>query len=110
MPSCPHGRQPTRGGGVVGYVGVLRKYKIMRISRHSNVVEGIATWLVIENEKDFGLEGDSHVFRFFVQPEVKLPRKNLDGQFQWSSSDAAHLVMGDQAANRGNSGVECGAC
>ena len=62
----------------------------MRSTRHSNAAEGIVNWLAIEYEKDVGLEGGSHVLRFFVQPEVKFPRKDPDGQFQWTSSDAVH--------------------
>ena len=37
-----------------------------------------------------GIEDASHEFRYFVQPEVKLPRKNKNGEFEWSSSDAVH--------------------
>ena len=37
-----------------------------------------------------GIEEEYHVFRFLVQPEVRLPKKDKEGRWLWNAGDAVH--------------------
>ena len=58
--------------------------------RHPNAVDGAVKWPVTDAEKLVGIDGDWHEYRFYVNPEVKFPRKDQAGKWMFSPGDAVH--------------------
>ena len=78
----------------------LRTLGDQTITRSVRAVDGSVSWPVTEMEKDLGIEGDSHDFHFFVQPELKLPKKNEQrGTVRVDFNRCGSSFLGNQAAN-----------
>ena len=58
--------------------------------RHPNAVDGAVKWPVTDAEKLVGIDDDWHEYRFYVNPEVKLPKKGQAGKWMFSPGDALH--------------------
>ena len=62
-----------------------------KCTKHPNAVHGKVYWPVTEADQLMGIEDEYYVFRFLVQPEVRLPKKDKEGRWVWSQGDAIHL-------------------
>ena len=64
------------------------------VVRHPHAVTAAISWPVSEQERECGVECESHELTLVVQPEFKLPKRKQGEGLEWSMQDAASLFWG----------------
>ena len=99
------GKVSTKATKDIGIGELVAPLKIQKMSsictdddrsvvRHPHAVTAAISWPVSEQERECGVESESHELNLVVQPEFKLPKRKQGEGLEWSMQDAASLFWG----------------